>query len=209
MQRYSAFMKNLRVLSPLLTLLFVGSMALAQEASPTVLEAPQPQENSVADTRESGEGKLISQVRQYPHLPRRPMRPRRGQAYPPAFLPPPPFSPVGALIGFGAGALLGASKAGDNTANTRVGLGLIGGGFGALFGGIIGGVIRGPHSFRHHGRYGPSWPEDDEEGNLRSHPKGADEKTPTVATAAEPAESVARPVAAPSQRGPASGQGTE
>ncbi len=215
-RRYSALMKSLRVLSPLLTLLFVGSMALAQEASPAVPDTPQPQdsattqprENSVADTRESGEGSLISQVRQYPRFPRRPMRPPRGPAYS-AFPPPPGFSPVGALIGFGAGALLGASKAGDNAGNTRAGLVLIGGGLGALFGGVIGGIVGGPHSFRHHGRYGPSWPGEDEEGSLRSHSKDRPEK-PTSAKAAEPRETpMAQDGASPSSTRPASRQGSE
>jgi hypothetical protein len=209
-------MKNLRVLSPLLTLLFVGSMALAQEAGPAVPDAPQPQnapatqpqENSVADTRESGEGSLISQVRHYPRFPRRPMRPPRGQAYPPAFPPPPAFSPVGALIGFGAGALLGVSKAGDNAGNARAGLVLIGGGLGALFGGVIGGIVGGPHSFRHHGRYGPSWPGEDEEGSLGS--KDAHHEKPTSAKAAEPRETpVAQDVASPSSTRPASAQETQ
>jgi hypothetical protein len=45
---------------------------------------------------------------------------------------------MGALIGFGAGAALGASASGDQTARGRVAGGLIGGTLCALIGGAIG-----------------------------------------------------------------------
>lgn len=67
------------------------------------------------------------------------MPPPRGRAYPSAFAPrPPALSPLGALIGFGAGAALGATASGDQTARGRVAGGLIGGALCALIGGAIG-----------------------------------------------------------------------
>jgi len=154
-------MKNLQVISPLLTSLLLGSVALAQAGS--LPDAPQPQDSastqlqstSAANTEEStppsdpqsDENKLRSQARPYPRYPRGPMGPPRGRAYPRAFAPPPPaLSPVGALIGFGFGAALGASASGDHTSAGRVAGGLIGGGLCALIGGAIGGGFSLVHS---------------------------------------------------------------
>lgn len=73
---------------------------------------------------------------------------------------------VGAAIGFGLGALLGV-KAADHSRNATAAGVVIFGGLGALFGGVIGGT----HSFaRTRSVYRHSWPEDDEESSLRSHP---------------------------------------
>jgi hypothetical protein len=135
-------MKNLQVVSPLLTLL-LGSIALAQAGN--LPEAPQPQDsestqlqstpvaNSEESAQPSGDNKLMSQARPYPRFPRRPVGPPRGRvyrsAYSPAYPPPPALSPVGALIGFGFGAALGAAGSGDHTSGGRVAGALIGGGF--------------------------------------------------------------------------------
>lgn len=145
-------MKNLQTLSPLLTALLLGSMALAQAS--TLPEAPQPQDSASADVqlaqtpiaqtpnqsvRQSTENKLISQASAFPRSPRGPALPPRGRAYPSAFAPRPPvLSPLGALIGFGAGAALGATASGDQTARGRVAGALIGGTLCALIGGAIG-----------------------------------------------------------------------
>jgi hypothetical protein len=154
-------MKNLQVISPLLTSLLLGSVALAQAGS--LPEAPQPQgpastqlqSSSAANPEEStsqsdplsDENKLLSQARPYPQYPRGPMGPARGRAYPRAFAPPPPaLSPVGALIGFGFGAALGAAGSGDHTSGARVAGALIGGGLCALIGGAIGGGFSLVHS---------------------------------------------------------------
>jgi hypothetical protein len=150
-------MKNLQVISPLLTSLLLGSVALAQAGN--LPDAPQPQNSAstqlqstpAADSdesaKEAGGATLISQARPYPRFPRGPMGPPRGRAYPWAFAPPPPaLSPIGALIGFGAGAALGASASGDQTARGRVAGALIGGGLCALIGGAIGGGFSLVHS---------------------------------------------------------------
>jgi hypothetical protein len=145
-------MKNLQVISPLLTSLLLGSVALAQ-AGP-LPDAPRPQNlastqaestpvgNGLESTRPSADNTLISQARPYPRFPRGPMGPPRGRAYPSAFAPPrPPLSPIGALIGFGVGAGLAVAGSQDHTTKDRVAIGLFGGGLCALFGGAIG------HSF--------------------------------------------------------------
>ena len=154
-------MKNLQVLSPLLTSLLFGSMALAQAGN--LPDAPQPQDAATTDVplaqasatetpvtqtpiaqtpnpaEQSSVNKLVSQAAPFPRSPRGPMPPPRGRAYPSAFSPrPPALSPIGALIGFGAGAALGASASGDQTARGRVAGGLIGGTLCALIGGAIG-----------------------------------------------------------------------
>jgi hypothetical protein len=154
-------MKNLQVISPLLTSLLFGSMALAQAGN--LPDAPQPQDTATTGVplaqspatetpstqtptthtpnpaQRSSENKLVSQAAPYPRPQRGPMPPPRGRAYPSAFAPSrPPLSPLGALIGFGAGAALGASASGDQTTRGRVAGGLIGGAICALIGGAVG-----------------------------------------------------------------------
>jgi hypothetical protein len=154
-------MKNLQVISALLTSLLFGAMALAQAGN--LPDAPQPQDAATTDVplaqspasetpvtqtpitqtpnpaEQSSVNKLVSQAAPFPRSPRVPMPPPRGRAYPSAFSPrPPALSPIGALIGFGAGAALGASASGDQTARGRVAGGLIGGTLCALIGGAIG-----------------------------------------------------------------------
>jgi hypothetical protein len=132
-------------------------MALAQAGN--LPDAPQPQDAAMTDVplaqspatetpvtqtpnpvaQQSSVNKLVSQAAPFPRSPRGPMPPPRGRAYPSAFAPrPPALSPIGALIGFGAGAALGASASGDQTARGRVAGGLIGGTLCALIGGAIG-----------------------------------------------------------------------
>ena len=96
------------------------------------------------------ENKLVTQAAPFPRYPRGPMLPPRGRAYPSAFAPrPPALSPFGALIGFGAGAALGATATGDQTARGRVAGGLIGGALCALIGGAIGRAFAiGGHNYR-------------------------------------------------------------
>jgi hypothetical protein len=90
-------------------------------------------------TQQSAENKLITQTVRLPRAARSPMPPPRGGAYPSTFAPrPPALSPVGALIGFGAGAALGATASGDQTTRGRVAGALIGGSLCALIGGAIG-----------------------------------------------------------------------
>ena len=166
-------MKNLQALSLLLTSLLLASMAMAQAGN--LPEAPQSQDPSSTDvqlirspsaqssttkppstqtpnesTQQSGENKIITQAAPFPRSPRGPMPPPRGRAYPSAFAPrPPALSPLGALIGFGTGAALGATASGDQTTRGRVVAGLIGGSLCALIGGAIGHAFSAVgHNFR-------------------------------------------------------------
>jgi hypothetical protein len=153
--------------------LLLGSMALAQAGNPPVPpDTPQPQVSAsspseaapITKTGASGESKLITQARRYPRFPRRPVRPSHARISRSEFSSPPGLSPIGALIGFGAGAVLGASNPQAGTVRAHVALGLIGGSIGAFIGGVIGATL--PHV----GRRYPPWPDDDddEEGDFRS-----------------------------------------
>jgi hypothetical protein len=155
-------MKNLQIVSPLLTSLLLGSVALAQANNPP--EAPQPQNSASTQiqstqihsteatapesARPSNDHTLVSQARPYPRFPRGPMGPPRGRAYPSAFAPPrpPALSPLGALIGFGVGGALAAAGSQDQTARGRIAVGLFGGGLCALIGGAIGHSFSAIHS---------------------------------------------------------------
>jgi hypothetical protein len=131
-------------------------MALAQAGN--LPDAPQPQDTATTNVplaqspatqtpatqtpnpaQQSSENKLVSQAAPFPRSPRGPMPPPRGRAYPSAFAPrPPALSPIGALIGFSAGAALAAAGSQDQTARGRVAAGLIGGAICALIGGAVG-----------------------------------------------------------------------
>ena len=165
-------MKTIKVFSPFLMCVLLGSVALAQAGSADLPETPQPQDPApaqvestpVAKAEASGQSKLISQARQHQRFPRRPTRRPLGPAYRSA-APMPGLSPIGALIGFGVGAALGASRSPDATASGRTASGLIIGAIGAVIGGVIG-TAPFPHVRR---RYPPPGPDDDDdESDLRS-----------------------------------------
>src|SRR5258708_32456296 len=159
-------MKNLRAISSLLVSVLLGSVALAQAGTPSVPDAPQPQDSALAQPNltppsnagASSEDKLVSQARRYPRHPRRPAHSSGGRVYSSGYSSPPGLSPLGALIGFGVGAAIGASNPADGTVRAHVALGLIGGTVGAFIGGVIG--IAFPHVRR---GYPPSGPDDDED----------------------------------------------
>jgi hypothetical protein len=182
-------MKNLGVLSPVLMSLLLASVALAQAGSSDAPDGPQPQPSvaarpeptPAAGTGSSGEDRLISQARQYPRGPRGPMGPHRGHGYP-GFPPPPGLSPVGALIGFGVGAAAGAGNANDGTVGAHVGLGLIGGGLGALIGGAIGAAVN--PFLRARRVYRPSGSDEDQVADLRRDPRKAHPRQSVSATPA-------------------------
>ncbi len=113
---------------------------------------------------------------------------------------------IGAAIGFGVGAALGAISNGHK--GTPVGAGaIVGGALFGFIGGAIGAAHGGPHPFARRGRvFRPSWPEEDEESDLRSHSK-AKEGNPGQSVSARPA-SPSHPagveeMAPPSSRTPA------
>jgi hypothetical protein len=92
---------------------------------------------------------------------------------------------VGAAIGFGVGAAIGACGS-DRSGTTLGGRVIIGGTILAVIGGAIGGAHPWPHARR---AYRPSWPEDDEESDLRSHSKERDAGQSVSANPAAPSHS--------------------
>ncbi len=91
---------------------------------------------------------------------------------------------IGAAIGFGAGAALGANSS-ARSGNPVAGGIIIGGGLFALFGGCIGkavGDLQGLHYSSAHRRrsYRTSGPEDDEQSELRSHSMAKEQDHPTA-----------------------------
>jgi hypothetical protein len=207
-ESYRRLMKNTKIFSPLMWLLLLGSVALAQAGNADVPETPQPQESATAKieaakveatkiepTAEttagaSSEGRLISQARRYAQLHPGRMQPP-GQAYR-SRSPMPGLSPLGALIGFGAGAALGASKSQDQSASARAVIGLFAGGIGALIGGAIGTAPPFWHSRRNYPLYGPG-DDDGDDSNLRSHNRTIEAqgsvKKPVAASTSSPVES--------------------
>ena len=190
-------MKNKKFFSPLLMSLLLASVALAQSGKPEVPDAPQPQDSAsqqveitpASNPEASGDNKLISQVRQYPRFPRRPMGPYRAQMY--RSRPPMPgLSPLGALIGFGAGAALGASRSQDVTSSGRFASGLLIGAIGALIGGAIGDAIGAASPLLHAKRtHPPSGPGDDDGSDLSADAREAHSKRSLSARPAAPSQS--------------------
>ncbi len=181
-ESYRRPMKNKKIFSPLIWLL-LGSVALAQAGIADVPEEPRPQDPARIQTAKiersaggkavsSSESPLISQARRYPQLHPGRMQ-AAGQAY---HSPMPRLSPLGALIGFGAGAALGASKPQDGTSGGRVLGGLLLGGLGALIGGAVGNAPPFWHSRRNDPPFRPG--EEDEDSNLSPHGTTIEAKSP-------------------------------
>jgi hypothetical protein len=194
-------MKNTKILSPLFTSLLLGSVALAQVGSPTLPDAPQPQDSTstqienttLANKATSDESKLITQARPHPRFPGRPMRPYYGHTYRSG--PMPGLSPVGALIGFGVGAALGASRSQDATTNGRVATGLLMGAICALIGGAIGDAA---HPFLHARKNHPPSDQDDEDDSdfrsaaVKTHSKQSISASPIAPTQSTRVETIAQ-----------------
>jgi hypothetical protein len=111
---------------------------------------------------------------------------------------------IGAAIGFAVGAALGAHQSAHNGTPVSGGI-IIGGGLFGLIGGCVGeaiGTFPGVHysSVRSRRSYRPSWPEDDEQSDLRSPSKRKEdnpEASAKSASASQPA--VVEATAAPSR----------
>jgi hypothetical protein len=173
-------MKNLCVIATLLAALLVVSNAVAQTAGrpatdefsgPSGIAAARSKylENA-ADTAATKDSQTEAQ------LPRRgrgmPIPPRRGYnrgGYPTPWMAnsDPSHVLIGAGIGFVIGATIGAVGAVHN--GTQVGSGVfIGGSLFGLLGAAIGASHGTGHPSMHRRRTYPVWPDDDEEGALRS-----------------------------------------
>ncbi len=193
-------MKNLRVIPPFLaallaSLLIVSSAAAQNADGPTTNELPVRDEivaerspyTQMPDISPAGnDGKSLAQLPR--GRPRMPTPPRHGY-YRGSYQNPWMGSGdvahplIGAAIGFGFGAAIGALSSIHN--QTPVGSRVIlGGSLFALIGGAIGAAHVGSHPFMQRRRfYPPSWPDDDEEGNLRSPSRTKEsQKEPSVST---------------------------
>jgi hypothetical protein len=117
--------------------------------------------------------------------PRRPFPPQRGYPRPTYRTPRMDHGGaghilIGAAIGFGIGAAIGANDSARNGTPVSGGI-LIGGGLFGFLGGCVGkavGDLQGLHFASVHRRrsYRPYGPEDDEQSALRSHPKGKENR---------------------------------
>ena len=99
---------------------------------------------------------------------------------------------IGAAIGFGIGAALGASNSSRDGTPVASGI-VIGGGLFALLGGCVGkavGDLQSLHfaSARHRGTYRPSAPEDDQETELAQHRQTKETRTEASAAHANPVQ---------------------
>jgi hypothetical protein len=164
---------------PFVSLLIVWSAA-AQNSDGPATEPPLPDEIVAARSQytktteissDATDGKLLAQL---PHG-RPPMMPRRGY-YRGSYQNPwigsgsAGHALIGAAIGFGFGATLGAL--GAINGHTPVGSGvLIGGSLLGFIGGAIGASHGGVPPSMHRRRIYSPWPDDDEEGSFRSPSK--------------------------------------
>src|ERR1700691_6314951 len=144
---------------------------------------------------EANDGRTLAQFNQ--RRPGPPFPPRRG--YPSGRYQTPWMhhgSPghvlIGAAIGFGVGAALGAHQSAHNGTPVSGGI-IIGGGLFGLIGGCVGeaiGEFSGMHYSSTHRRrgYRPSWPDDDQDSDLRSPSKAKEDPEPsaTSASASQP-----------------------
>jgi hypothetical protein len=89
---------------------------------------------------------------------------------------------IGAVIGFGLGATLGAKANKNPNPGTTSGAVVLVGGFGALIGAAIGGAHGGPSPFAHHKRIHPTFRREGEEPDLSANsvgPNSGSERRPT------------------------------
>jgi hypothetical protein len=99
---------------------------------------------------------------------------------------------IGAAIGFGIGAALGASNSSRDGTPVAGGI-IIGGALFGFLGGCVGkavGDLQSLHfaSARHRGTYRPSAPEDDQETELAQHPQTKETRTEASAAHANPVQ---------------------
>ncbi len=114
---------------------------------------------------------------------------------------------VGAAIGFGVGAALGASGSARNGTPVAGGI-IVGGGLFALFGGCVGkavGDLQGLHYASAHRRriHRPSAPEDDEESEVGSHSKAKKQDQEALVKPASPGQGAGGDAMAPASPMPA------
>jgi hypothetical protein len=220
-ERYSALMRNTKHIHLLLASVLVTSVAFAQATDNPTTDSARA-ESAIATARsqytpaagistDASDGKTLAQFTQ-----RRPGSPFPQQhGYPRGSYQTPWMhhaSPghvlIGAAIGFGVGAALGAHQSAHNGTPVSGGI-IIGGGLFGLMGGCIGqavGEFSGMHYSSTHRRrgYRPSWPDDDQDSDLRSPSKAKEDTPEPSATSASASQPVAiEATAAPSPAMPA------
>jgi hypothetical protein len=162
----------------------VDSIAAARsQYTQTVSASPSADDTTLAQLHRGGPGRPFPSQRGYP----RPtyQTPWMGHDYGNAG-----HILVGAAIGFGIGAALGANQSARNGTPVSGGI-IIGGGLFGFLGGCVGkavGDLQGIHFASTHRRrtYRPYAPEDDEQSELRSHSKAAEDLPEAAANRAEP-----------------------
>jgi hypothetical protein len=198
--RYSALMRQTLYIHLLLASVLVTSVAFAQTdngqtadsaAEENAISAARSQYTPAASTStDTDDDKRLAQFNR--PMPGRPFPPQH--AYPWGYQTPWTHHGgaghvlIGAAIGFGVGAALGAHQSAQNGTPVSGGI-IIGGGLFGLIGGCIGGAVGtfpGLHYSSVHRRrdYRPSWREDDEESDLRSPSKAKEGHPETSAKAA-------------------------
>jgi hypothetical protein len=220
-ERYSALMGHTKHIHLLLASVLVTSVAFAQTTDTQTPDSA-PAEGAVVAARsqytptapistDASDGKTLAQFTQRrlgAPFPRQHGYPRGGYQTPWMHHASPGHVLIGAAIGFGVGAALGAHQSAHNGTPVSGGI-IIGGGLFGLIGGCIGqavGEFSGMHYSSTHRRrgYQPSWPDDDQDSDLRS-PSKAEEDTPGAsaksASASQPA--VVETTAGPSPAMPA------
>jgi hypothetical protein len=223
-ERYSAHMRHIKHLPLLLAPVLMASVTFAQTQkrdgqsidsgqAENAISAARSRYTQTVGTAPSADDTTLAQLHR--GEPGRPFPPQRGYPWPTYqrqwmdhgnaghIL-------VGAAIGFGIGAALGANNSARN--GTPVGGGIIlGGGLFGFLGGCVGkavGDLQGIHFASTHRRRTdrPSWHEEDEESELRSHSNNKEsDPEPSISERAgslgEPAQVAA--TASPSQEMPA------
>jgi hypothetical protein len=179
-ERYSALMTHARHVHLLLAPVLLASVALAQSADGQAatgaageesIAAARSQYTQTADIPpDANDGTTLAQLpRRGPGMPFPPQHGYPGRPYQTPWMDhgDAGHTLIGAAIGFGAGAAIGACGS-DSSGTTRGGRVIIGG---VIFA-VIGGFIGGSHPWQHARRvYRPSGLEDDEESDRRSHSK--------------------------------------
>jgi hypothetical protein len=198
-------MRHIQHIHLLLASVLVASVALAQTREKQAADIA-PAEDAISAARSQytpttststdiNDGKTLAQFNR--PMPGRPFPPQHG--YPWGYQTPWTHHGgaghvlIGAAIGFGVGAALGAHQSAQNGTPVSGGI-IIGGGLLGLIGGCIGeavGTFPGLHysSARRRRGYRPSGPEDDEESNLRSPSKPKEDHPEASAKSASSSQS--------------------
>ena len=187
-ERYSALMKHTKHIYLLLASVLVASSAFAQTSNRQAASTA-PAEDAIAAARsqytpsaalstDASDGETLAQFsRRRPGTPFPPQHGYRWGSGQTSWMNhgSPGHILIGAAIGFGVGAALGAHQSVRNGTPVSGGI-IIGGGLFGFLGGCVGQAVAtfpGLHYSSAHRRrdYQPSWPEEDEEGNIRSSSK--------------------------------------